>query len=83
MTKIYYFLLDEECENQTTIVKNENCCITIVKGKKEFLTTPRCGQRAHTIYLDRALNTRPYQNWIDEVIKPMCSLHDSQGVFFI
>lgn len=80
---IYYFLYDES-ENKTYRINNGTSIILyIIKGNTEYLTSPRLGTRAHAIYLDRQLNTKPYREWIDTCIKPMLSFMDSEGICFI
>ena len=75
--RIYYFLYDE-LENKTyKIDNNTSIIIYIIKGNKEYLTAPRCGTRAHIVYIDRRLNTNEYQEWIDTCIKPMLSYNYS------
>lgn len=77
MERIYYFLYDER-ENKTYTIDNDNhIIIRIIKGNKEYLTSPRCGTRADIIYIDKRLNTKPYQDWIDTCIKPMLSFKNS------
>lgn len=69
--RIYYFLYDEVENKSYQINNNNNIIIYIIKGNKEYLTSPRCGTRADIVYIDGRLNTKEYQEWIDVCIKPM------------
>ena len=81
--RIYYFLYDE-LENKTYKIDNDTSIILyIIKGNKEYLTSPRPGTRAYAVYIDKQLNTRVYRDWIDTCIKPMLSFIDSEGIYFI
>ena len=82
MKKIMYVLLDES-KNSSITIKTPEFNITVIQGNKAYLCQPMIGQRWHTIYLDKQLNTVAYRDWINEVIKPCCTLKDSEGVFFI
>lgn len=74
--RIYYFLYDE-LENKTyKIHNNTNIILYIIKGNKQYLTSPQCGTRAHIVYIDRRLNTQEYQEWVDTCIKPMLSYNN-------
>ena len=81
--RIYYFLYDE-LENKTYKIDNDTSIILyIIKGNKEYLTSPRPGTRAYAVYMDKQLNTKAYRDWIDACIKPMLSFMDSEGICFI
>ena len=83
MKKIIYYFLYDENENKSYNIHNENIIMYIIKGDKTYLTTPRCGSRAHIIYLEKSLNTKSYQDWIDTCLKPMTCLPNSEGIIFI
>lgn len=74
---IYYFLYDEHENKVYKIDNNKDIVLHIIKGNKEFLTAPRCSTRAHVIYIDKQLNTKSYQEWIDTCIKSMLSFSNS------
>lgn len=74
MTKIIYYFLYDVNENKVYKINNKDIVLYIIKGNKEFLTANRCGTRAHVVYIDKQLNTKPYREWIDTCIKPMLSL---------
>lgn len=82
MERILYYLYDET-ENKITQTKNDLVTITIKQGNKSFLTSPTHGVRCTRIYMDQRLNTSSYREWIDEVIRPMLALSNSQEILFI
>ena len=82
MERILYYLYDET-ENKVTQIKNDLITITITQGNKSFLTSPAPGARCTRIYVDQRLNTFPYREWIDEVLRPMLTLSNSQEILFI
>lgn len=83
MKRILYILLDENV-NEITSFDADNIKITLIKGNKSYLMHNRfCGARYHIIYLDAALNTIIYRDWIDTCIKPMCTARGAEGIIFI
>ena len=74
--KIYYFLYDEN-ENKTYKIHNDSVILTVIKGNKEYLTSPSCGARATAVYMDKRLNTKEYQEWYDTCVRPILSLSNS------
>lgn len=83
MKRIMYYLLDEN-ENKTTHIRTGENNITVFQGTREYLQLNRaCGIRSHVIYVDQRLNTDNNQEWINCILKPMCSLRDAEGIIFI
>lgn len=74
---IYYFLYDEHENKRYKIHNDKDIILHIVKGDKKYLTAAVCGIRAHVVYMDKQLNTKSYQEWIDTCIKPMLSYNNS------
>ena len=83
MKKILYCLLDNSGVNRTYEIRGANIVITVRTGDKGYLLTSFPGQRYHSIYLEACLNTLEYRDWIDQVLKPMCTVEDAEGVIFI
>ena len=79
-TIIYYFLNAEETKSYQINSKNFviNICLGDLKNWTHF-----CGQRAHTVYIDKEFNTKTYQDIIKEVIKPLACLNGGEGICFI
>ena len=69
--------------NRTYKIRGADITMTVKTGDKSYLLTPSLGERYHTIYLEACLNTKEYQEWIDQVLKPMCTMEGAEGIIFI
>ena len=84
MRYIHYILLGNK--TQSYQVNGGNHRITINIFTKEDLETFSgwCGIRQHEIYCDAALNTKHYESFINEIVKPELSFEDSNpNIIFI
>ena len=84
MRYIHYILLGNK--TQSYQIKGENHYITLnVFTKADLETFPGwCGIRQHEVYCDAALNTRHYESFINNIVKPeLCFRDSNSNIIFI